>query len=112
MVSVLVEVFTEWILPYFSRGHLRVSVAQGQKVVFSPAVSSAMCRMWVIFKAARVLALDMKHQQLPRKVEPHLQLKRLRGRHGLNTASGLQNEGLSVQIFLVNLVFNLHLFCV
>lgn len=43
---------------YFSGGHARVSVAPGQKVVPSPAVSSAMCRMWVIFKAAQVLAFQ------------------------------------------------------
>ncbi|KAF3849754.1 hypothetical protein F7725_019473 [Dissostichus mawsoni] len=62
--------------PDYTGGHQRVSVAQGQKVVPSPAVSSAMCRMWVIFKEAQALAFDMKHQQCPRQkqdsISPHL----------------------------------------
>lgn len=43
-------------------GHARVSLAAGQKVVPSPAVSSAMCRMWVIFKEAQVLAVGHGRQ--------------------------------------------------
>lgn len=38
-------------------GQARVRFAAGQKVVPSPAVSSAMCRMWVIFKEVQVLAV-------------------------------------------------------
>lgn len=58
MASVLASAHWRDDFSYFSRGHARVSVAAGQKVVPSPAVSSAMCRMWVIFKEAQVLAFQ------------------------------------------------------
>lgn len=53
-------------LSYYKGGYPQVSVAVGQKVVPSPAVSSAMCRMWVIFKESRVLDFNTKRQPLPR----------------------------------------------
>ncbi|TNN61573.1 hypothetical protein EYF80_028185 [Liparis tanakae] len=58
-------------------GRPQVSVVRGQKVVLAPAVSSsAMCRMWVIFKEAEALGFDAKHQQLPRYGELKLQLEK------------------------------------
>lgn len=51
-------------LSYYRGGYSQVSVAVGQKVVPSPAVSSAMCRMWVIFKESRVLDFNTKRQPL------------------------------------------------
>lgn len=53
-------------LSYYRGGYPQVSVAVGQKVVPSPAVSSAMCRMWVIFKEFRVFAFNTKRRPNPR----------------------------------------------
>lgn len=60
-------------LPHFSRGRPGVSVARGQKLLLTPAVSSAMCRMWVVFKGDEGLAFDTKRRRLPRSAELRFQ---------------------------------------
>lgn len=59
-----------------------------------------MCRMWVIFKAARVLALDVKHQRLSRWGELQIQLEKNDVSKDKNKVNALYLQQIQLQAYV------------